>query len=39
MSEAGHYMEYKQYLDKIPFDSISMHQQWQIIKIKQATKA
>jgi TonB-dependent SusC/RagA subfamily outer membrane receptor len=38
MSEAGHYMEYKQYLDKIPFDSISTHQQWQIIKIKQQQK-
>lgn len=38
MSEAGHYMEYKQYLDKIPFDSISMHQQWQIIKVKQQQK-
>ena len=38
MSEAGHYMEYKQYLDKIRFDSLTLHEQWMFIKIKQQQK-
>src|SRR6185503_7573365 len=35
MSEAGHDMGYKQYLDKIRFDSLTTHEQWMFIKIKQ----
>ena len=35
MSEAGHLMEYKQYLDKLKFDSLSLHEQWMFIRIKQ----
>jgi uncharacterized protein YfaS (alpha-2-macroglobulin family) len=35
MSEAAHYMEYKQYLDKIRFDSLTIHEKWMFIKIKQ----
>jgi len=35
MSEAGHDMGYKQYLDKIRFDSLTIHEQWMYIKIKQ----
>lgn len=39
MASTGHLMNYEPYLKKIPFDSISMHQQWQIIAIKQNIKA
>jgi TonB-dependent SusC/RagA subfamily outer membrane receptor len=35
LSETGHQMDYVSYLRKIPFDSISMHSQWQVVKIKQ----
>jgi uncharacterized protein YfaS (alpha-2-macroglobulin family) len=35
MSEAGHYMEYKLYLDKIRFVSLTTYEQWMFIKIKQ----
>jgi TonB-dependent SusC/RagA subfamily outer membrane receptor len=35
LSEAGHYMDYKSQLDKIPFDSLTLHQQWQYVTIKQ----
>ena len=35
MSEAGHDMKYQQYLDKIRFDSLTLHEQWMFIKIKQ----
>jgi TonB-dependent SusC/RagA subfamily outer membrane receptor len=36
MSEAKHEGEYASWLAKIPFDSISLHQQWQMVKIEQA---
>lgn len=35
LSETGHQMDYVSYLRKIPFDSISIHGQWQVVKIKQ----
>ncbi len=35
LSETGHQMDYVSYLRKIPFDSISLHNQWQVVKIKQ----
>jgi alpha-2-macroglobulin len=35
MSEANHLMNYEQYLSVLPFDSLSIHAQWQIVKIKQ----
>jgi hypothetical protein len=35
MSEAGHYMDYESHLRKLPFDSLTLHQQWQVLKIKQ----
>ena len=38
LSEAGHYMNFTDYLSKLPFDSLSIHQQWQIVKIKQQQK-
>lgn len=38
LSEAGHYMNFTDYLSKVPFDSISLHQQWQVIKIRQEQK-
>jgi TonB-dependent SusC/RagA subfamily outer membrane receptor len=38
MSEAGHYMDYTGFLGKLPFDSLTTHQQWQVIKIKQKQK-
>lgn len=36
MSEAKHEGEYASWLAKIPFDSISLHQQWQVVQIEQA---
>ena len=38
LSDAGHYMDYKSQLDKIPFDSLTLHQQWQYVTIKQKQK-
>ncbi len=38
LSEAGHDMDYYMYLRKIPFDSVSIHQQWQIVNILQQQK-
>jgi alpha-2-macroglobulin len=35
LSEAGHSMDYTPYLQKIMFDSLTVHQQWQVIAIKQ----
>ncbi|MEX6688897.1 alpha-2-macroglobulin family protein [Danxiaibacter flavus] len=39
LSEAGHFMEYGPYLKTIPFDSISVHGQWQYVRIMQNLKA
>jgi alpha-2-macroglobulin len=38
LSEAGHDMNYKNYLDRLVFDSLTVHQQWEIVKIKQNQK-
>lgn len=38
MSEAGHVMDYASWLAKIPFDSISLHQQWQVVRVEQAQR-
>ena len=38
LSEAGHSMDFGQYLDKIKFDSLTIHQQWQVIRIRQQQK-
>ncbi|MBX3242388.1 MAG: carboxypeptidase-like regulatory domain-containing protein [Chitinophagaceae bacterium] len=35
LSEMGHVMDYTAYLYKIPFDSLTVHDQWQVINIKQ----
>lgn len=35
LSEADHTMDYSSYLQKIAFDSLTVHQQWQVIAIKQ----
>lgn len=35
LSETGHQMDYVSYLRKIPFDSINIHGQWQVVKIRQ----
>lgn len=35
MSEAGHIMDYSAYLQKIQFDSLTIHQQWLVVAIKQ----
>ncbi|MBX2923556.1 MAG: carboxypeptidase-like regulatory domain-containing protein [Chitinophagaceae bacterium] len=35
LSEAGHIMDYSPYLQKIIFDSLTVHEQWQSIAIKQ----
>ena len=38
MSEANHLMDYQSYLSKLVFDSLTIHQQWQVVKIKQNQK-
>ncbi len=38
LSDAGHTMNYQQYLARIPFDSLSIHEQWQFVRIKQQQK-
>jgi uncharacterized protein YfaS (alpha-2-macroglobulin family) len=38
MATANHVMDYTPYLQKIDFDSLSMHQQWQLVSIKQQLK-
>jgi TonB-dependent SusC/RagA subfamily outer membrane receptor len=38
LSEAKHDMDYNSYLRYIPFDSISLHQQWQMVSILQQQK-
>jgi hypothetical protein len=35
LSEAGHVMDYSAYLQKILFDSLTVHQQWLVVAIKQ----
>jgi len=35
MSEAGHLMDYRPWLAKIPFDSLTQQQQWQFVRTKQ----
>lgn len=35
LSEAGHIVDYTPYLQKIMFDSLTVHQQWQVVAIKQ----
>ncbi len=38
LSDAGHAMNYQSYLEKLQFDSLSIHEQWQFISIKQQQK-
>jgi len=38
LSEAGHDMDYGMYLRKIPFDSLTQHQQWQMTAVLQQQK-
>lgn len=38
LSNGGHEMNYAGWLAKIKFDSLSQHQQWQLVKIKQQQK-
>jgi TonB-dependent SusC/RagA subfamily outer membrane receptor len=38
MSEAKHAINYKIWLDKIAYDSLDIHQQWQYIKVMQEQK-
>jgi len=38
MSEAKHLINYQIWLDKIPYDSLTIHQQWQFLKIMQEQK-
>ena len=38
LSEAGHDMNYGQYLEKIPFDSLTIYEQWQVVKIRLQRK-
>ncbi|HET9056667.1 MAG TPA: carboxypeptidase-like regulatory domain-containing protein [Chitinophagaceae bacterium] len=38
LSQANHFMNFETYLAAIPFDSLSVHQQWQYISIKQQQK-
>lgn len=38
LSEAGHEMDYGPYMRKLHFDSLPVHQQWQVISIKQKQK-
>jgi len=38
MSEAKHLLNYQTWLDLIPYDSLTMHQQWQFLKIMQEQK-
>lgn len=38
LSEADHVMDYGYYIDRLPFDSLSLHQQWEVVKIKQQQK-
>jgi TonB-dependent SusC/RagA subfamily outer membrane receptor len=38
LSEAGHDMDYNVYLRYIPFDSITLHQQWRMVSILQQQK-
>lgn len=38
LSEANHFMNFEQELQRINFDSLSVHEQWQYISIKQQQK-
>jgi alpha-2-macroglobulin len=38
LSEAGHSMDFGQYLNKLKFDSLTIHQQWQVVSIRQQQK-
>ena len=38
LSEGGHEMNYGQWMKKIPFDSLTLHQQWLWVKIGQQQK-
>lgn len=38
LSEAGHDMDYSMYLRRIPFDSLTQHQQWQMTAVLQQQK-
>ncbi len=38
LSQAGDYMDYSNYLNKLKFDSLSVHRQWQVIRILQQQK-
>lgn len=38
LSGTGHTMDYGFYLQQLSFDSLTLHQQWQVIKIKQQQK-
>lgn len=35
LCEIGHEMDYEYYLRLLPFDSLTIHQQWQVVSIKQ----
>jgi alpha-2-macroglobulin len=39
MSELKHEMDYGSFVSKIPFDSLSQHQQWQYVRLLQNLKA
>ncbi len=38
LSEGNHQMDYTKWINKIEFDSITQHEQWQWVKIKQQQK-
>lgn len=38
LSEAGHVIYYKNYIDRLNFDSLTVHQQWEFVRIKQLQK-
>src|SRR5690606_81176 len=38
LSDAGHEMNYVNWLNKVRFDSLTLHQQWQWVKIMQQQK-
>ena len=38
LSNGGHAMNYATWLNKIKFDSLNQHQQWQLVKIRQQQK-
>ncbi|MET0393606.1 MAG: carboxypeptidase-like regulatory domain-containing protein [Chitinophagaceae bacterium] len=35
LSEASHVMDYNYFLGRLPFDSLTVHQQWQVVRIRQ----